>query len=115
MGGESDIRGFDVRSISTVTFIPEATAQTISYHDPTSGGVVRSFSVPVLTYVATLPGGDLQGFGNLEYRIPIVGPVTAGVFVGAGTDGLVRPPPLPLNPSPFPNTPSPRHFPPAPD
>src|ERR1700731_2519209 len=75
MGGESDIRGFDVRSISPVTFIPEATAQTISYHDPTSGGVVRSFSVPVLTYVATLPGGDLQGFGNLEYRIPFVGRV----------------------------------------
>lgn len=78
MGGESDIRGYDIRSISPVTFIPEATAQPVSYHDPTSGGAVRSFTVPVLTYVATLPGGDLQGFGNLEYRIPIAGPVTMG-------------------------------------
>src|SRR5260370_19320113 len=99
MGGESDIRGFDVRSISTVTFIPEATAQTISYHDPTSGGVVRSFSVPVLTYVATLPGGDLQGFGNLEYLIPIVGPVTAGVFLAAGLVTVVRRRALQRNPS----------------
>ena len=111
MGGESDIRGFDVRSISPVTFIPEATAQTISYHDPTSGGVVRSFSVPVLTYVATLPGGDLQGFGNLEYRIPIVGPVTAGLFVDAGTDGVVRRSALQLNPSGFQNLTSPGQFP----
>jgi outer membrane protein insertion porin family len=103
MGGESDIRGFDVRSISPVTFIPERTAQTISYHDPTSGGAVRSFQVPVLTYVATLPGGDLQGFGNLEYRIPIVGPVTAGFFADAGTDGILRRNALQLNPSGFQN------------
>jgi outer membrane protein insertion porin family len=111
MGGESDIRGFDIRSISPVTFIPEATAQTISYHDPTSGGALRSFSVPVLTYVATLPGGDLQGFGNLEYRIPIVGPVTAGLFVDAGTDGVVRRSALQLNPSGFQNLTSPGQFP----
>jgi outer membrane protein insertion porin family len=111
MGGESDIRGFDVRSISPVTFIPEATAQTISYHDPTSGGAVRSFSVPVLTYVATLPGGDLQGFGNLEYRIPIVGPVTAGLFLDTGTDGVVRRSALQLNPSGFQNLTSPGQFP----
>jgi len=91
MGGESDLRGFDIRSISPVTFIPQATAQSISYHDPASGGAVRSFSVPVLSYVATLPGGDLQSFGNFEYRIPIVGStVTAGLFLDAGTDGVVR-------------------------
>ena len=103
MGGESDIRGFDVRSISPVSFIPEATAQRISYHDPTAGGALRSFTVPVLTYVATLPGGDFQGFGNLEYRIPIVGPVTVGFFADAGTDGVLRRSALQLNPSGFQN------------
>ena len=111
MGGESDIRGFDVRSISPVTFIPEATAQTISYHDPTSGGTLRAFTVPVLTYVATLPGGDLQGFGNLEYRIPIAGPVTAGLFLDTGTDGIVRRNALQLNPSGFQSLISPGQFP----
>jgi outer membrane protein insertion porin family len=101
MGGESDIRGFDIRSISPVTFIPETTAQTITYHDPTSGGALRSFTVPVLTYVATLPGGDLQGYGNLEYRIPIVGPVTAGLFLDTGTDGVIKHSALQLNPDGF--------------
>ena len=90
MGGENDIRGFDIRSISPVTYIPELTQQVISYHDPTSGGSVRSFTVPALSYVATLPGGDIQGFGNVEYRIPIVGPVTAVLFFDGGTDGVLQ-------------------------
>jgi len=112
MGGENDIRGFDIRAISPVTFIPQATQQTISYHDPTSGGAVRSFNVPVLSYVATLPGGDLQGYGNVEYRIPIVGSiVTGGLFVDAGTDGVLRRSALQLNQEGFDNLISPGHFP----
>jgi outer membrane protein insertion porin family len=103
MGGEGDIRGFDIRSISPVTFIPETTAQTISYHDPTAGGAIRSFSIPVLTYVATLPGGDLQSFGNFEYRIPIAGPVTMGFFADVGTDGILRRSALQLAPVGFQN------------
>jgi outer membrane protein insertion porin family len=114
MGGESDIRGFDIRSISPVTFIPEATRQTISYKDSSSGGAIRSFTVPVLTYVATLPGGDVQGFGNLEYRIPIVGPVTAGLFVDTGTDGILRRNALQLNPAGFQSLLGPGQFPHAP-
>jgi outer membrane protein insertion porin family len=83
MGGENDIRGFDIRSISPVTFIPTATARTVSF-----GG--SSFNIPVLTYTATLPGGDVQGFGNVEYRIPIVGPVQAALFFDGGTNGILR-------------------------
>jgi len=104
MGGEGDIRGYDIRSISPVTFIPENNQTLISYHDATSGGTVRSFTVPVLTYVATLPGGDLQGFGNFEYRIPIVGStVTAGLFADAGTVGVLRRSALQLSTSGFQN------------
>jgi len=85
-----------------VTFIPQRTAQPISYHDPLSGGAVRSFTVPVLAYVATLPGGDLQGYGNLEYRIPIVSSyVTAGFFVDGGTDGILKRSALQLNQAGF--------------
>jgi outer membrane protein insertion porin family len=97
MGGESDLRGFDIRSISPVTFIPQASAQPIFFHDPTAGGAIRSFTVPVLTYTATLPGGDVQTAGNVEYRIPIVGPVTAALFFDGGTDGIARPSALKLN------------------
>ena len=97
MGGENDVRGFDIRSISPVTFIPQASAQPITFRDPTAGGLPRTFSVPVLTYVATLPGGDVQTAGNVEYRIPIVGPVTAALFFDGGTDGIARPSAINLN------------------
>ena len=101
MGGENDVRGYDIRSISPVTFIPQASVQGISFHDPTAGGAVRTFTVPVLTYVATLPGGDIQTAGNVEYRIPIVGPVTAALFFDGGTDGIARQSALKLDPTGF--------------
>ncbi len=104
MGGENDLRGYDIRSISPVTFIPTATSQSFLFTDPTtltgSGTPVqRSFTVPILTYTATLPGGDIQTSGNIEYRIPIVGPVTASLFLDGGTDGIVRESALKLNPT----------------
>jgi outer membrane protein insertion porin family len=99
MGGEQDLRGYDIRSISPVTFIPTQSTQVISYSDPQSGGAVRSFAIPVLTYTATLPGGDLQAFGNVEYRIPIAGPVQAVLFFDGGTNGIVNRNGLTLNPS----------------
>jgi len=103
MGGENDIRGYDIRSISPVTFIPQATVQPLSFRDPTAGGALRTFTVPVLTYVATLPGGDIQTAGNVEYRIPIVGPVTAALFLDGGTVGIARQSALKLDPTGFTN------------
>jgi outer membrane protein insertion porin family len=104
MGGETDLRGFDIRSISPVSFIPTQTTQRISYTDPRvlSGNgtpVPLSFPVPVLIYTATLPGGDVQTLGNVEYRIPIVGPVTASLFFDGGTDGILRQSALKLDPT----------------
>ena len=103
MGGENDIRGFDIRSISPVSFIPVSSAQQIIYHDPTAGGALRAFTIPVLSYTATLPGGDLQGVGSVEYRVPIIGPVTGGLFFDGGTDGILKPSALHLDPSGFAN------------
>jgi outer membrane protein insertion porin family len=104
MGGENDLRGYDIRSISPVTFIPVASAQTVTYTDfrqlNSSGNPIpTTISVPVLTYTATLPGGDVQSSGNVEYRIPIVGPVTASLFFDGGTDGIARPSALKLDPT----------------
>ena len=101
LGGENDIRGFDIRSISPVTFIPTQSSQPIFYSDPTAGGALRVFTIPVLTYTATLPGADLQGFGTVEYRIPIAGPVQAGLFFDGGTDGVSNRGGLNLDPSAF--------------
>jgi outer membrane protein insertion porin family len=104
MGGENDLRGYDIRSISPVTFIPTATSASITVTDPRqlsgSGSPIQTtFTVPILTYTATLPGGDVQSSGNIEYRIPIVGPVTASLFLDGGTDGIANSGALKLNPA----------------
>jgi len=95
MGGEQDIRGYDIRSISPVTFIPTTSFQQFSFQDPTTIGasglpITRTITVPILSYSISLPGGDLQTYGNFEYRIPIVGPVTAALFLDGGTNGIVQ-------------------------
>jgi outer membrane protein insertion porin family len=104
MGGESDLRGYDIRSITPVTFIPVATTQQFTYlcntclnsfGQPTQ----RAFNVPVLAYTITFPGGDTQAYGNFEYRIPIVGPVTAALFFDGGTNGILRKNALRLDPA----------------
>ena len=57
----------------------------------------------MLGYTITFPGGDLQTYGNFEYRIPIAGPVTAGLFLDAGTVGILRKDALHLDPTGFQN------------
>jgi len=86
MGGEIDIRGFDIRGISPVTYIPSVVDQTISF--PYRGGT-GSLNVPLLVNTIVFPGGDLEGVGNFEYRIPIAGPVSVTLFADAGTTGIV--------------------------
>jgi outer membrane protein insertion porin family len=83
LGGENDLRGFDIRAVSPVTFIPNVVSQTLNV----SG---YAFSVPVLVKTITFPGGDTQGVMNLEYRIPIAGPVAMSLFNDFGTVGVLR-------------------------
>jgi outer membrane protein insertion porin family len=52
-----------------------------------------------LVYTATLPGGDSQTSGNIEYRIPIAGPVTMSLFGDVGTDGIFKTSALHLDPT----------------
>jgi len=47
MGGEDDIRGYDIRSISPVTFIPTETRIPITYPDPLAGGSCVRFRFPL--------------------------------------------------------------------
>jgi outer membrane protein insertion porin family len=109
MGGESDIRGYDVRSITPVTYIPVATTQLFTYSCGTclnSFGrpTPRTFSMPVMGYTITFPGGDTMGYGNIEYRIPIVGNIFQTVlFFDGGTVGILRSNALRLDPTGFAN------------
>jgi len=96
MGGENDIRGFDIRGISPVTYIPSVITETISF--PYHGGT-GSLPVPLLVNTIVFPGGDIEGVGNLEYRIPIAGPVSVTLFADAGTTGIVDKGALRLDPT----------------
>ncbi len=85
-GGESDIRGFDVRSASPYTFIPTNIKFNLTNPDGTT--VPRDPTNPALGNVLIpLPinrlvsiGGDTSVTANLEYRIPIVNQVTFAFF-----------------------------------
>jgi len=53
-----------------------------------------------LIYTATLPGGDFQAFGNVEYRIPIVkNYFQTAFFFDGGTDGIAKKNGLKLDPT----------------
>ncbi len=96
MGGENDLRGFDIRAVTPVTYIPSVVNQPIGfqYH-----GGNYTLTVPVVAYTITFPGGDTQAVGNFEYRIPIAGPVSMSLFADVGTDGTLRKSGLRLDPT----------------
>jgi outer membrane protein insertion porin family len=89
-GGESDIRGFDVRSSSPYTFIPTKVMFNLTNPDgstvprdptnPTLGNV----QIPLPIYRLVSIGGDTSVTANLEYRIPIVNQVTFAFFTDFG-------------------------------
>jgi outer membrane protein insertion porin family len=104
MGGEDTVRGFDVRTITPVAFIPVSAPSNVSFLDPTSLDAsgnprLRTLSVPVLLYNVAFPGGDLEGVGNFEYRIPLIGPVSMSVFTDVGANGILRRDQLQIDPT----------------
>lgn len=95
-GGEDTIRGFDIRAISPIALIPALSRITGTFvtTDPTQtdeegnpiARVVFAPNTPLLTQNIIFPGGDTQLVGNVEYRIPIVGPVSVSLFADAGVN-----------------------------
>jgi len=99
IGGEYDIRGFDIRSISPLAFFP-ATGQVCNrdnFGNPilatgangqkgTTCGSYTSFPY----YTPIYPGGDTEVITNFEYRVPIAGPVTMAAFLDAGSAFVLR-------------------------
>ena len=105
LGGENDLRGFDIRTVSPIAYLPSA--QTVSLRNgdgsfvpannrfpvvTNSGGacVSNCVNIPVPYQQLVTPGGDLSLHGNLEYRITIAGPVAIAPFVDMGTDPIIR-------------------------
>ncbi len=108
MGGENDIRGFDIWGISPIAYVPSSANVTVYNNDgnPRQQRVVNSDGSTSLVnvtqqipiYQMVFPGGDTQVVTNFEYRIPIFGPVVLAVFGDAGIDKLSLTNQLRLNP-----------------
>jgi len=97
MGGEGDLRGFDIRTVSPYVLVPTAVPFPLTNPDgsrvpidptnPRRGNV----TIPIPVNNITLPGGDTSFFANVEYRIHVVGPVTLAPFMDTGMDFISLP------------------------
>jgi outer membrane protein insertion porin family len=96
MGGENDLRGFDIRSVSPVAFLPSVGSITLT--DPSGVPVPKdpqnpragNVTIPIPVDQITFPGGDFSLVTNFEYRITIYGPVALAPFLDAGIDPILR-------------------------
>jgi outer membrane protein insertion porin family len=95
-GGDTDLRGFDIRAATPVAFLADKVAVSVTTpsgvpvpvdpNNPLRG--THTVAVPVWRLV--YPGGDTSVVTNLEYRIPIAGPVTLAAFMDAGWNMALR-------------------------
>ena len=96
-GGENDLRGFDIRSISPVAFLPTTT--TVQLRNPDGSVVPKNpanplqgaYTITVPVSQIVFPGGDMSLVTNLEYRITIAGPVSFAPFMDLGLEPIVQP------------------------
>jgi outer membrane protein insertion porin family len=89
-GGENEMRGFDIRSVSPYTFLPTKVNFNLSNPDgstvprdpsnPTLGNV----QIPLPIYRLAPIGGDTSLTSSLEYRFPIANQVTFAFFTDFG-------------------------------
>jgi outer membrane protein insertion porin family len=117
LGGDTDIRGFDIRSISPLAYYVERVdTLLINPDDPCVVNVAAActpiavdpnnprrgaWTIPVPVHRLIFPGGDTSFVGNLEYRIPIVGPVTLAPFADFGMVMALRSSQLQINEDQF--------------
>lgn len=92
-GGENELRGFDVRGATPYGYVPNRTTVQLTNpdgtcvpRDPTQPQLNQCIQVPIPVYGIASIGGDTNFTANLEYRIPIAGPVTFSLFDDFGMD-----------------------------
>jgi outer membrane protein insertion porin family len=108
IGGEQDIRGFEIWGIAPIAFIANSATVPVYNNDGTqrsqtviANGVktVVNTQMAIPTYQLITPGGDTQTVGNFEYRVKIFGPVTLALFFDIGQNRILLPGELKMNPT----------------
>jgi outer membrane protein insertion porin family len=92
-GGEADLRGFDVRSVTPYGFVPTRVLFNLTNpdgstvpRDPTNP-TLGAIQIPLPVYGIASIGGDTNVTANVEYRIPIYArTVSFAVFNDFGMD-----------------------------
>jgi outer membrane protein insertion porin family len=106
IGGENDVRGFQFFEITPIAYLPSSASVPVlnangtqQYQKTLLNGVPTStaVSVPIPTYQIITPGGDTQVVSNLEYRIPLFGPLTLAPFFDVGVNKIMYPSQLRVN------------------
>ena len=92
-GGESEIRGFDVRGATPYGYVPNRVNVQLTNpdgscvpRDPNNPQLNQCIQIPLPVYGIASIGGDTQFTSNAEYRIPIAGPVMISFFDDFGID-----------------------------
>jgi outer membrane protein insertion porin family len=96
-GGEADVRGFDLRTTTPLAYIPNKVSFNLTNpdgscvpRDPTNPQLNQCIQIQLPVYSVVSVGGDINFTNNLEYRIPIAGPVTFAFFNDFGIDSSVN-------------------------
>jgi len=96
-GGESDVRGFDIRANSPYTFVPVKVQFNLTNpdgttvpRDPTNPNL-GNIQIPLPIYRLASVGGDTQVTANMQYQIPIVSQVSMNFFTDLGVTGDMQP------------------------
>jgi len=97
-GGENEIRGFDVRSVTPYAFVPTRVQFALTNPDGTPVPICpcppnpnyNPVQVPLPVYTIASVGGDTNLVGNVEYRIPVAGPVSLAIFDDYGMDFVIK-------------------------
>jgi outer membrane protein insertion porin family len=96
-GGESDVRGFDIRADSPYTFVPVKVQfnltnpdGTMVPRDPTNPSL-GNVQIPLPIYRLATVGGDTQLTANVQYQIPIVSTLSFNFFTDFGLTGDLQP------------------------
>ena len=96
-GGEGDLRGFDIRGATPYGYVPNRVNVQLTNpdgtcvpRDPTNPEDNQCIQVPLPVYGIASIGGDTQFTSNLEYRIPIAGPVMFSFFDDFGIDSALN-------------------------